>query len=174
MTLRLKRSKTDKDHNGTTITIAATNDDLCPVAAMRRLFEDDPQPPHAPLFTWGGKAFTASKVRKLLDQRVKAAGFTNQFTGHSFRKGAAQQAMNNGMSDQDIQRLGRWDSDAYKLVLLNLICRSIPPQHSLSNRHSVSLHNTTRYTRYPSTSTTLISGYGHITASQLISGHFGE
>lgn len=36
--LRLKRSKTDLDHKGVEIILAATHDQICPVAALRKLF----------------------------------------------------------------------------------------------------------------------------------------
>ena len=37
------------------------------------------------------------------------------YTGHSFRKGAAQHASDNGMLDHHIQELGRWTSRAFQL-----------------------------------------------------------
>ncbi len=36
--LRLKQSKTDTEHTGVQIILAATGDPICPVAALRRLF----------------------------------------------------------------------------------------------------------------------------------------
>lgn len=46
MRLHLKRSKTDYDHTGITITIAEMPGTLlCPVAAMKRLFIKDPELP---------------------------------------------------------------------------------------------------------------------------------
>ncbi|KAF1982035.1 hypothetical protein K402DRAFT_317844, partial [Aulographum hederae CBS 113979] len=51
MTFRLKRSKADKHKEGVQITIAATYDNVCPIAAMTRLFTSNPQAPSAPLFT---------------------------------------------------------------------------------------------------------------------------
>jgi integrase len=122
LTLRLKRSKTDKAKQGVTITIASTSDTLCPVQALRRLFELDPQPPGAPLFNAGIDAhgtttpFTASLARKNLSLRLVKAGIPPaQYTGHSFRRGAAQDAMDKGFSDEEIQRLGRWTSEAFRL-----------------------------------------------------------
>jgi hypothetical protein len=64
MTFRLKRSKTYKHKEGVQITIAATYDPVCPVAAMHRLLTVDHQPLSAPLFTAaGGAAFPAAYVR---------------------------------------------------------------------------------------------------------------
>jgi hypothetical protein len=39
------------------------------------------------------------------------------FAGHSFRRGAASQAAAAGCADHEIQLLGRWRSDAYKLYI---------------------------------------------------------
>ncbi len=51
--LRLKQSKTDVDHSGVQIMFAATGKSTCPVAALRKLFQTDPQPANAPLFRLG-------------------------------------------------------------------------------------------------------------------------
>ena len=50
VTVSLKRSKTDYDHVGVDVIIAATATPTCPVRALRRLFEDDPQLLDSPLF----------------------------------------------------------------------------------------------------------------------------
>lgn len=39
---------------------------------------------------------------------------TEHFKGHSFRIGEATHAASLGFSDQVIQKLGRWNSDAFK------------------------------------------------------------
>lgn len=36
------------------------------------------------------------------------------FAGHSPRRGAAQHASDNGILDEDIKRLGRWSSEAFR------------------------------------------------------------
>jgi hypothetical protein len=114
--LRLKRSKTDYDHKGVEIVLAATHNDICPVAALQELFQVDKQLSSAPLFRSETGAFdydyfvnTLRKhLRKIDDPRA------DRYSGHSFRRGAAQHAADNGVLDDDIQRLGRWSSDAFK------------------------------------------------------------
>ncbi len=115
--LRLKRSKTDMKHTGVEIIIAATNDSTCPVTALRELFMLDPQPGNAPLFSLAnGAAFARNPVIEILRQRVQSQGIPHQaYSGHSFRKGAAQYASDNGMLDEHIQKLGRWSSQAFHL-----------------------------------------------------------
>ncbi len=48
--LRLKQSKTDSENTRVQIILAATGEPTCPVAALRKLFIQDPCPPNAPLF----------------------------------------------------------------------------------------------------------------------------
>ena len=45
------------------------------------------------------------------------AGVFGRYTGHSFRRGAASSAAAAGYSDYEIQLLGRWRSDAYRLYI---------------------------------------------------------
>ena len=60
--LRLKRSKTDINHQGVEIMLAAVNNSLCPVQALHRLVMEDSQPPDAPLFSNKGGHFTRKSV----------------------------------------------------------------------------------------------------------------
>ena len=46
---------------------------------------------------------------------MKQLGLEGNYSGHSFRRGAATSAKEAGLSDVDIQMLGRWKSDAYQL-----------------------------------------------------------
>lgn len=115
--LRLKRSKTDLDHKGVEIILAATHNQVCPVAALRKLFLLDRQPPTAPLFRFDSGAFEYNLFVDTLRDRLQDIGDPRSmhYSGHSFRRGAAQHAADNGILDDDIQRLGRWSSDAFKL-----------------------------------------------------------
>ena len=69
-----------------------------------------PQPGNAPLFRFG------YAVRNELKKRVTALGFNSKlYNRHSFRKGAARHARDNGFTDGQIQQLGRWSSQAFQL-----------------------------------------------------------
>lgn len=46
---------------------------------------------------------------------LEAVYIPSKLTGHSFRRGAAQHASDLGMLHHEIQLLGRWSSDAFKL-----------------------------------------------------------
>jgi integrase len=54
------------------------------------------------------------EVKEALDQSgINSA----QYSGHSFRSGAATTAVRRGMGDAMIQMLGRWKSDAYRAYI---------------------------------------------------------
>jgi hypothetical protein len=116
VSIRLKRSKTDTGHKGVEIIIAASNSSTCAVRALQRLFRLDPQPPTAPLFRFTNQTFSYSNFVTAIQTRLRQHGFPhwNAFSGHSFRRGAALTAKLNRMLDSDIQRLGRWTSEAFQ------------------------------------------------------------
>ncbi len=72
--LHLKRSKTDTEYTGVQIILAATGEQTCPIAALRRLFIEDPRSPNAPLFRLQSAAFTRQTVVNILKQQIAAAG----------------------------------------------------------------------------------------------------
>ncbi len=101
--LRLKRSKNDMEHPGVQIILAATGEPTCPLAALRRLFIQDPRPPNVLLFRLQSSAFSRQAVVNILKQRIAAAGLPEaNYSGHSFRKRAAQHAADHGMLDESI------------------------------------------------------------------------
>ncbi len=64
--LQLKQSKTDTEHTGLQIILAATGEPTCPVAALRRLFIQDPRPLNPPLFRLQSSAFSHQAVVNIL------------------------------------------------------------------------------------------------------------
>ena len=108
----LRSSKSDYDHTGVEIVVANTGEDTCPVAALRALYTLDPQPPRAPLFRTHNGTLSRNKYINEMRRRLKDNGHTNYkcYSGHSPRRGAAA---DNGI-EYDIQRLGRWSSEAFK------------------------------------------------------------
>jgi hypothetical protein len=112
-TILLRRSKSDYKHKGVTIVLTATKDSTCAVTALRHLFDKDPRPKSTPLFRLVSGSFSRSEILKELSDRTTHAGLSPEgYLGHSFRKGAAQEAHNNGLTQAEIQILGRWSSGA--------------------------------------------------------------
>jgi hypothetical protein len=66
----LKRSKTNYNHIGVDIIIAATATPTYPVRALRRLFEDDPQPLDSPLFRLSTGPLSYQKFVATIRQRL--------------------------------------------------------------------------------------------------------
>jgi integrase len=114
--LRLRHSKTDIEKKGVDILLAVTDDDLCPVEALRSLFGADPQPDTAPLFRLQRGGFPKGYLVDRIRSRLRAAGINpTNYSGYSLRRGAAQEAANKGLPEQEIQLLGRWKSNAVRL-----------------------------------------------------------
>jgi hypothetical protein len=115
--LSLPASKTDPFRKGVSIYLAAApGAATCPIAALKRLFEDDVADLDGPLFrNPDGSALTHDFFVATVREALQAAGYNSQeFSGHSFRRGAASSAAAAGYQDHEIQLLGRWLSDAYK------------------------------------------------------------
>ncbi len=72
--LRLKQRKTDEEHNGVQIMLAAMGESTCPVAALKKLFIQDSRSSNAPLFRLQSSAFSCQAVVNILKQRIKATG----------------------------------------------------------------------------------------------------
>lgn len=101
--LRLKQSKTDTEHTGVQIVLAATGEKTCPVAALARLYASNPHQSDAPLFRLSSGAFSRHSVVSALKKKISLAGLPqSDYSGHSFRKGAAQHTADHGILDEMI------------------------------------------------------------------------
>ena len=108
------------------VSVAARGDDLCPSRALSAYFAFFPARgltacADDPLFiTFTGGAAQAmpadefiARVRGLY-ARAQPGCPPKRYAGHSFRRGGATALKLAGVADSDIQRQGRWKSDAYK------------------------------------------------------------
>ena len=111
----LKRSKASQ-FQGVSIRLARTGSSTCPVAALEALQRHDNRPSGSPLFVLSSGSFSRPELLNILSARLMATSLWEEgYTGHSFRKGAAQTALDRGLSKEDIQLLSRWSSDAIEL-----------------------------------------------------------
>lgn len=119
--LTLPASKTDLFWKRITITIAATPGCIsCPISALQRFFEDNSDAlRESPLFTGlDNKALTRKQFINSLRQQFLGASFNLcLYLGHSFRWGGASSVAVAGFNDHEIQLLGHWRSDTYKLYI---------------------------------------------------------
>jgi integrase len=118
--LVIPKSKTDKFNQGITIRVARVGDAACASGHMEKWLAARPAskwpPLQTPLFEFAdGTPFAKEKLVDILHQRLVNIGEPpTRFAGHSFRRGAAQHALESGLSEDEIQELGRWKSDAVK------------------------------------------------------------
>ena len=114
LTLHLRRSKTDPFGRGTHIHLGRTQTDLCPVSAMLSYLAIRPST-SGPLFIFkDGSPLTKPKLICHLRNAISQLGLnTAGYSGHSFRIGAASTTARIGISDSNIQLLGRWKSSAF-------------------------------------------------------------
>jgi hypothetical protein len=123
-TLLLRRSKTDVNHTGIRIILARTGGIACPVSSLLHLFTTDPRDQSDTLFRFTNGPFTRTRVLSALSSGLSKIGIQDLgYSGHSFRRGAAQHASDMGMLDSEIQTLGRWSSAAFQLYFTLSISR---------------------------------------------------
>ena len=139
ISLHIKRSKTDHFNNGFLVYIGCTSTPVCAHCALVDYVPESVsrhgKEPTRPLFLFADrtpliKNVFLARLRLMLAQ----AGISSEhISGHSFRIGGATSAAAAGLSDWEIQMLGRWKSDAYQryirappLLLAGLAKRMIP------------------------------------------------
>ena len=118
MQITLKASKTDPFRLGVQIYVGKTLGVLCPVSAMLAYLSlRGPNP--GMLFQYADKSpLTKSRFVADFRARLTQAGIaSHNYSGHSFRIGAATTAAGIGIEDSLIQTLGRWKSNAYLLYV---------------------------------------------------------
>ena len=75
-------------------------------------------------FRFINNPFIRTRVLSALFLRLSKIGIQDSdYSGHSFRRGAAQYASNMGIFDSEIQILGRWFSAAFQLYFTLSISR---------------------------------------------------
>ena len=98
--------------------IGAKNSPLNVVYYLDLLFKTNPADDESPAFSYrrNGKLLivTQALFAKKLKLTLEKAGFDpNLYSGHSFRRGAATHAYNNGCDSTMIKYLGDWSSDCF-------------------------------------------------------------
>ena len=119
--LTLKQSKTDPFRKGVTITLYATSNDLCPRSALFNYLKRrnskfiTSRQAESPLFLMSdGQALTRKYFIDKLRYILRAVGMNDkEFSGHSFRRGAASTCGSEKIPDYLIQCLGRWKSSCH-------------------------------------------------------------
>ena len=113
----IKGQKQMKGKNTQSQELYATESDLCPVAALKRVYRCNPRKV-GPVARWtSGILITSSFINKFLRESLEneVDWETSPITTHSFRAGLPTLLSHIGEQDATIQDSGRWKSTAYKL-----------------------------------------------------------
>ena len=113
--VHIKASKMDPFRKGVNVYLGRTGNELCPVVAVAAYLAVRGRQP-GPFFRFvSGMPLS----RELFVKHIRAALRpydieVNNYSGHSFRIGAATAASAAGVEDSMIKTLGRWQSSAYQ------------------------------------------------------------
>ena len=109
----VKCSKTDPFQQGCFMYIGKNSSSMCPVKdIVGYLHLRGPAKGRLYVIHRDGSLLTRNAVSASIQLIFKTAGIPGQFSGHSFRIGAATTAAEKGVPDHMIKMLGRWSSDA--------------------------------------------------------------
>jgi hypothetical protein len=117
--VHLERHKNDLWRFGTTYKYFRSGTDLCLVDALWAILQHDKRPRTEPLFVLShGKKLSRTIVEKYAKCMARLAGLpVGEFNTHSFRAGGACALWAAGYSARDIQILGRWRSDCWRIYV---------------------------------------------------------
>ena len=124
LAVRLK-SKTDLTNEGVSIYIGCSRDPACCAFCSMRSYlsvrTPAADPDLSPLFLLpGGGTLFKSYMVKITRLLLSMSGYDpKQYSGHSYRAGAATSAGNKNFRDWEVQLLGRWTSQAYTVYMRN-------------------------------------------------------
>lgn len=145
--VRIKRSKTDHLNLGFNVIFKCISTSVCAHCALLSMHSARHQSglsvhPSSPLFLFGDTSvLTKSNFVRQTRQLLHLSGYNpDGYSGHSFRSGCATSAAQAGLSDWELQLLGRWSSSAYQryiratpAILASLSQRLANPQ--LATQH---------------------------------------
>lgn len=116
--ISLRTSKTDPYGRGINVVVGRTGDDLCPVQAMFQYLRMRGDGEGALFKHEEGSPFTKPQFVMEVKKALESLGYCKaEYSGHSFRAGAATTAAALKIEDSIIKTLGRWESTAYLLYI---------------------------------------------------------
>lgn len=113
--IHITHSKSDQTGQGLFIDIIETGTKICPVRLLKCYLKERPNT-SGPLFChFNGKHVSRFQFSSVLNKALKVNGIKLYgYKSHSFRIGAATAASARGASDEEIMKLGRWKSNAFR------------------------------------------------------------
>lgn len=113
--ITLSGSKTDQRGKGTQLVLkrVVNTPAVCPVLAMQKYLQVRPSGSNVLFIHFGGGPLTRYQFQAVLKRAAAVCGWnTAAFSSHSFRIGAATTAAMNGVAQENIKQMGRWQSQA--------------------------------------------------------------
>ena len=116
--IKLKKSKTDPCYQGRVIVLGRSGEELCPVRALMGYLRKRGMKTGALFIREGGEPLTKPQFVTWVREKLERIGYDpREYSGHSFRAGAATTAARAGVEDSIIKALGRWESSAYLIYV---------------------------------------------------------
>ena len=113
----IKSSKTHPFRQGCFIYLGRGQAPLCPISAILAYLHLRGPSSGPPFIDTHGRPLTRSRLSSFVQSVLQGSGIPGQFSGHSFRIGAATTAAQCGIPDHLIKTMGRWTSDAYQVYI---------------------------------------------------------
>lgn len=111
--VRVRRSKTDIFGRGEWLPLHVVSGPACPVRTVSEYLQLRPSGPSFLLHV-NGAPVTRFQFQSVFKRCLSALGVCPERYGtHSFRIGAATEAARAGMSNSEVQRIGRWKSACF-------------------------------------------------------------
>jgi len=116
----LRSSTTDQLGSGVLISIGKQPDStICPLLLLRAYLRDHPNTSSLLFCHFDGSSLTRYQFTSVLKKALSQLHIDNvAYKSHSFLIGAATDAALQGMSDLEIQALGRWKSNAFRRYII--------------------------------------------------------
>ncbi|XP_073481634.1 integrase/recombinase xerD homolog [Aquarana catesbeiana] len=114
--LYLRKSKTDQLGRGRIVRVyPVVGSLLCPVGAVREFLGFRPVGMGPFLVHSGGEFLSRFQFGAVFAKCIRGLGLTEKdFSSHSFRIGAATEAARNGLGEEMVKRIGRWESKRFQ------------------------------------------------------------
>ncbi|CAN2388361.1 hypothetical protein PRIEUP_LOCUS16307, partial [Pristimantis euphronides] len=112
----IRRSKTDQEGKGKRVVLGTVKGTrMCPVVTWRRLAEVSVGGKGPALRHSDGSYLSRYQFTVVFRKCLRSLGVAEDgFSPHSFRIGAATEAVQRGLSAEVVKRIGRWKSDRYR------------------------------------------------------------
>lgn len=115
----LRRSKTDQERRGSLVSLRALDGSpMCPVQGFVAFMGVCPVGPVPLLIHEDGSFLSRFQFVQVFRQGLERLGVDPAgYSSHSFRIGAATEAARWGLSPETVRRIGRWESERYRLYV---------------------------------------------------------